>query len=88
MAKVYEVIARGTIEEALSRSRSIFKLFDYREVRAALELATRAYERMGELIRRYRSAPPELRGEVLGEARAEYVKLTAELVRTASSWLR
>ena len=88
VAKVYEVIARGTIEEALSRSRSIFKLFDYREVRAALELATRAYERMGELIRRYRSAPPELRGEVLGEARAEYVKLTAELVRTASSWLR
>ena len=88
VAKVYEVIARGTIEEALSRSRSIFKLFDYREVRAALELATRAYERMGELIRRYRSAPPELRGEVLEEARAEYVKLTAELVRTASSWLR
>ncbi|RLF00336.1 MAG: hypothetical protein DRJ57_01025 [Thermoprotei archaeon] len=84
VAKVYEVVAKGTIEEALSRSRSVYKLFDYREVRAALELATRAYERMGELIRQYRDALPGLRRDLLEKARAEYVKLVVELARTSS----
>ena len=74
IAKVYEVIAKGTIEEALSRSRSIYKFFDYREVRAALEHALRLYNQpeLRALIEEYESAPPERRRELLEKCREVY----------------
>ena len=75
IARVYEIVARETIEEALSKSRSVFKLLDYREVRAAMEAATWAFGRMRELIEEYRNAPLHRRGEILERAREEYVRL-------------
>ncbi|MEM2795606.1 MAG: DEAD/DEAH box helicase [Thermofilaceae archaeon] len=82
IAKVYEVIAENTIEEALSRSRSVFKLFDVREVKAALEIASTVYEKMCNIIENYKSGSYESREEFLEKARAEYVKLSVETART------
>lgn len=84
VAKVYEVVAAGTIEEALSRSRSIFKLLSRREVNAALEVATAAYSKMKEVIEEYERAPPSERERLLEKARAVYSKLAAEVVRERS----
>ena len=78
VAKVYEVIAAGTIEEALSRSRSIFRAISRGEVESALEVALAAYGRMAEVIERYRAAGPAERERLLEEARALYVRLARE----------
>jgi len=80
VAKVYEVVAAGTIEEALSRSRSIFKLISPREVNAALEVALAAYRRMSDVIERLSKARPEERAALVEEARACYVRIVAELL--------
>ncbi len=82
IAKIYEVIAENTIEEALSRSRSVFKLFDIREVRAALEIASAVYEKMRDTIEEYKSGSCKNREELLEKARAEYVKLSIETARS------
>lgn len=82
IAKVYEVIAENTVEEALSRSRSLFKLFDIREVRAALEIASAVYERMRDIIEEYRSGSYKSREEFLEKARARYVTLSIETARS------
>lgn len=79
VAKVYEIISSGTIEEALSRSRSIFKVMDRAEVEAALEVALAAYERMGEALENFTSASSVDRQRMLDEMRNLYVKLASEL---------
>lgn len=81
IAKVYEIIAENTIEEALSKSRSVFKLFDIREVKAALEIASAVYGKMRNTIENYKSGSYESKEEFLEKARAEYVKLSAETAR-------
>ena len=81
VAKVYEVIAAGTVEEALSRSRSLYKLIDRREVEAALEVAQAAYGGMAEIIERYYSADQAEKEKLVEEARAIYVKFAAEVAR-------
>lgn len=75
VAKVYEIIAAETIEEALSRARSIYKVISPREVEAALKAALTAYERMGDAIEKYMAAKPEEKERMLEELRARYVGL-------------
>jgi len=84
VAKVYEIVAAGTIEEALSRSRSVFKLLSRREVDAALRLALTVYPRMREVIEEYERAPRYEREKVAEAARAVYSKLAAEAARDMS----
>ncbi|MEM4606390.1 MAG: DEAD/DEAH box helicase [Thermofilaceae archaeon] len=84
VAKVYEIISSGTIEEALSRSRSVFKAMNRAEVEAALEVATAAYERMSDAISKFASADRAEKERVLEEVRGLYVKLAAELAAKRS----
>lgn len=79
VAKVYEIIAAGTVEEALSKSRSLYKLIDRREVEAALEVALAAYRGMAEMIERYSSADQTEREKLVEEARALYVMLATKV---------
>ncbi len=81
VAKVYEVVTAGTIEEALSRSRSVFKLLSKREVDAALRLALSVYPKMQGIIEEYERAPGSEREKIAEAARALYSKLAAETAR-------
>lgn len=84
VAKVYEVVAAGTIEEALSRSRSVFKLLSKREVDAALLVAEAVYSKMREIVEEYERAPRSEREKLVEAARAVYSKLAAEVAREMS----
>ena len=81
VAKVYEIVAAGTIEEALSRSRSVFKLLSKKEVDAALRLALAVYPKMREVIEEYERAPRSEREKIVEAARAVYTKLAAEAAK-------
>ncbi len=84
VAKVYEVVAAGTIEEALSRSRSVFKLLSKREVDAALWVAQAVYSKMRDIVEEYEHAPRSEREKLLEAARAIYSQLAAEVAREMS----
>jgi len=84
IAKIYEVVARDTIEEALSNSRSIFKVIDAGEARTALELATWAYQQMQELIDRYRKAGPAEKAAILRDAREAFTSLVSSRAKLAA----
>jgi len=84
VAKVYEVVAAGTIEEALSRSRSVFKLLSKREVDAALWVAQAVYSKMRDIVEEYERAPRSEREKLIEAARAIYSQLAAKVAREMS----
>ncbi|MDW8003967.1 MAG: DEAD/DEAH box helicase [Thermofilaceae archaeon] len=75
IAKVYEIVARGTIEEAISRSRSLFKLLDQREVKASLEIALSVFSKMKDFINDYEKSSILDKQKWIDEARSVFVKL-------------